>query len=130
MATKKTVENVKKTVEKRKSVKLSDITGERAIDVVAEIVEPITNLAANKDFSDLFVVKKLPEGMTKQQFAMKRIGKAVPALLKQNKKDLVKILAVINDIPEQEYLDNLNLAGLISDVYALITDEEFMNCFS
>ena len=66
-------------------MKLSDIHGERVFDVIADIIDPIANIAEDEKASAMFRREKIPEGMTAKEFAMQRARKALPALLKQHK---------------------------------------------
>ena len=53
-------------------MKLSDIQGDRVFDVIADIIDPIANIAEDEKASAMFQREKLPEGMTGKQFAMQR----------------------------------------------------------
>ena len=110
-------------------MKLSDIKGARTFDVIAEIIEPITNIAADKEAADLFVRKELPAGMDAKTFVVKRIKRSVPILLKNHKHDLVTILAAIEGVPAEEYEEGLNLVKLTKDVVELLNDEAFKAFF-
>lgn len=110
-------------------MKLSEIKGERTLEVIAELIDPIANIAANPVAKELFEKKALPEGMKKKEFAVQRLRKGVPSLLKDNKTDVIAILAAINGVTPQEYAESLNLAKLISDAAELISDEAFAAFF-
>jgi len=110
-------------------MKLSDIKGERTIDVIAEITVPIADIAADKVASELFTRKPLPKGKTTQQFMAERIKKALPVLLKDHKKEVVTILSVLAGVSYDEYLENMTMASLIKDVVEMITDPIFAQLF-
>lgn len=110
-------------------MKLSDIKGEQTLDVIAEVIEPVANLAADKEVAALFTRQKLPQGMTSNEFLIARIKKAAPKLLKKHKEDVITILATIEGISPQEYGANLNLVKLISDCVDLLTDDAFHALF-
>lgn len=110
-------------------MKLSDIKGERTLDVIAEVIEPIANLAEDKDVTALFTRQRLPQGMTANEFLIARIKKAAPKLLKKHKEDVIAILATIEGISPQEYGANLNLVKLISDCVDLLADDAFHALF-
>ena len=63
-------------------MRLSDIQGERVFDVIADIIDPIANIAEDDAASAMFRREKLPEGMTSKEFVTQRARKALPALLK------------------------------------------------
>lgn len=110
-------------------MKLSDIKGDRVIDVVADLIEPVANIATDKEVT-LFKREKPPEGMDAREFAVQKIRKGAPALLKGHKEDVIAILATIKGVSAQEYADSLNLAVLVSDMIELLTDSEFLNLFT
>ena len=111
-------------------MKLSDVKGERTLDVIAEIIEPIANIAEDEVASDIFSRKKLPEGMDAKKFALERIKKGVPALIRNHKDDIITILCTIEGTSRKQYSESLNLAKLTKDFIDLITDEEFMVFFT
>lgn len=111
-------------------MRLSQIKGDRVFDVIAEIIDPIANIAQDNDAMALFKREKVPEGMDSTQFFISRMKKAVPALLKSHKKDVVTILATINGVSNEEYLKNVTMASLIKDLFEMITDEELLSFLS
>lgn len=106
-------------------MRLSDIQGERVFDVIADIIDPIANIAEDDAASALFKREKLPEGMTAKQFATQRARKALPALLKGHKGDIIAILASIEGVSTDAYKDALNLVKLMRDATELLSDEAF-----
>ena len=108
-------------------MKLSDVKGERTLDVIADIIEPISNIASDKEAMALFEKKKTPKGMNSREFFLKRVGKSVPVLLKDHKDDVIQILSTIEGVTVEEYTAELNMAKLVSDVMELLTDEEFLS---
>lgn len=110
-------------------MKLSDIHGERVFDVIADIIDPIANIAEDEKASAMFRREKIPEGMTAKKFAMQRVRKALPALLKGHKGDIIAILAAIEGVSAENYKGALNLAKLMRDATELLTDEAFGELF-
>ena len=110
-------------------MRLSDIKGDRVFDVIADIIDPIANIASDETASALFKREKLPEGMTAKEFLLERARKAVPALLRGHKSDIIAILATIDDVSAGYYRSSLTLAKLIQDTYELLTDEAFGELF-
>lgn len=45
-------------------MKLSDIKGDRTLEVIAEIIDPIANIVEDDTASAMFRREKLPEGVT------------------------------------------------------------------
>lgn len=107
-------------------MRLSDVRGERVFDVIADLVDPIANIAEDEDASALFRRGKLPEGMTATQYLAERARKALPALLRTHRDDVIAILSTIQGVSAEEYASGLNMAKLFADVIELMTDEEFL----
>ena len=106
-------------------MRLSDIQGERVFDVIADIIDPIANIAEDDAASAMFKREKLPEGMTAKKFMTQRARKALPALLKGHKGDIIAILASIEGVSVERYKDALNLVKLMRDATEILTDEAF-----
>lgn len=111
-------------------MRLSDIKGERTLDVIADIIDPIANIAEDKEAAELFTRKPLPDGMTPRAFLLQRARKSAPALLKRHKADLIAILSTIEGTSPESYAGELNLAKLFKDCVELLTDEAFMGFFT
>ena len=107
-------------------MKLSDVKGDRCLDVVADIIGPICSIAEDKDAVELFKPKKAPKGMTANQYFAKRMKAGVPKLLKHHKDDVVEILSVIQGVKPDEYLEGLTLPKLITDVLEMLTDKDIV----
>ena len=110
-------------------MRLSDIKGDRVFDVIADIIDPIANIASDETASALFKREKLPDGMTAKAFLLERARKAVPALLKGHKGDIITVLATIEGVSADDYRESLTLAKLVQDTAELLTDEAFGELF-
>ena len=110
-------------------MRLSDIKGDRVFDVIADIIDPIANIASDETASALFKREKLPECMTAKSFLLKRARKAVPALLKGHKNDIITVLSTIEGVSSDDYRASLTLAKLMKDTSELMTDEAFGELF-
>lgn len=110
-------------------MRLSDIQGERVFDVIAEIIDPIANIAEDEAAAALFKRETLPEGTTAKKFLLARVRKVLPSLLKSHKRDLIAILSAIEGTEPEEYAGVLNFAKLLKDTSDLLTDEAFMAVF-
>lgn len=106
-------------------MRLSDIQGERVFDVIADIIDPIANIAEDEKASAMFRREKLPDGMTAKAFLIKRARKSLPALFKGHKGDIIAILSAIGGISEEQYKSELNPIKLMQDATELLTDEAF-----
>lgn len=110
-------------------MKLSDVRGERVLDVVAEIIDPIVTIASDEKAAKLFHRDKCPEDMKPWQFFLQKVKESLPSLIRNHKAEFVKILSAIQGVPEDEYLEGLTFASLFSDLTELVTDREFMSFF-
>lgn len=112
-------------------MKLSDIKGERVFDVLADLVEPVANIAQDPKFLEMFRKIKIEEGEEKptreelRKAAAARLKAGIPYLLKEHKRDLVAVLSTINGVEPEEYLGALNLVKLFRDAADLIGDPDF-----
>lgn len=111
-------------------MKLSDVKGDRVLDVIADLIDPIANIAQDKDVAEMFKRKAVPEGMEAREFFAARMRKGVPVLLKGHKQDVIAILAAIEGVTPEEYTDMLDLAKLFTDTMELLTDEAFIGFLS
>ena len=87
------------------------------------------NIAEDDAASALFKREKLPEGMTAKEFMTQRARKALPALLKGHKDDIISILAAIEGVSTDAYKGALNLVKLMRDAAELLTDDAFTELF-
>jgi hypothetical protein len=110
-------------------MKLSDVKGDRVFDVIADIIDPIANIVEDEKASAMFRREKLPEGMTEKQFVTQRARKALPALLKNHKGDIIAILASIEGVSADAYKGALNLVKLTRDTVELLSDDAFTAFF-
>ena len=107
----------------------SNTKGDRTLGVIAEIIDPIANIAEDEEASAMFKREKLPDGMTAKKFLMKRVRKSLPVLLKGHKADIIAILSAIEGVSSEEYAGALNLVKLVKDCTDLLTDEAFTQLF-
>lgn len=110
-------------------MKLSDIRGERTLEVIADIIDPIANIAEDSEAAALFKREKLPEGVEPRVFLIGRLKKSLPKLLHDHAHDIIEILAAIEGIPYEEYAGALNLVKLGRDWMDLISDHAFIELF-
>lgn len=106
-------------------MKLSDIKGERAIEVIADLIEPIAEIAADDNMKDLFSAKPV-SGKTARQASAAHLAKKVPALLKSHKSAVVKILATLN----QTDVESMNVFSISRGVIEMLSDPEVIGLFT
>lgn len=111
-------------------MKLSDIKGDRVLDVIADIIDPIANMVQDKDIAAMFKREAVPDGMEARDFFAKRMCKGLPVLLKSHKADIIAIMAAIEGVTPEQYAESLDFPKLFTDVMELVTDDAFLNFLS
>lgn len=102
-------------------MKLSKIKGERVIETIANIIEPIGNIMSDSE------TKKFIQRDESQKKIL--IFKILPTLLKSHKNDIYQILAVINDVTIEEYIKNSNMITIMNDFADVVMDETVQSLF-
>lgn len=111
-------------------MKLSDISGDKTIDALAELIEPVSNIAMDEKVAKILKKKQVPDGVDKKDFAMSIIKSNFPSIIKNHKNDIIKIMSVLSGVTEKEYTDSLTIPKFIKDVTELFTDEDFVGFLS
>jgi len=99
-------------------MKLSEIKGDRALEVIADIMEPISNIVSDKEAKKAF-----------QNAEKEPIVKVLPQLIKTHKQDIYKMLAIIDGVSVDEYKKSSNMMKLLQDFSDIITDESVQSLF-
>lgn len=110
-------------------MRFSDIKGERCLEVISELIDPITALALDPDAAEFFQRRVLPEGEDLTAFVLKRMRRSYPALMKTHRAELVHIMATLEGVSDEEYLTNINMSSLIIGLSELMTDPYFRSFF-
>lgn len=111
-------------------MKLSDIKGDRVLDVIADIIDPIANMVQDRDVAAMFERKAVPEGVDARDFFAERMLKGMPALLKGHKADIIAVMAAIEGVTPGQYAASLDFPKLLTDVMELVTDNAFLDFLS
>lgn len=111
-------------------MKLSDIKGDRVLDVIADIIDPIANMVQDRDVAAMFERKAVPEGMDARDFFAERMRKGMPVLLKGHKADIIAIMAAIEGVTPEQYAASLDFPKLLTDAMELVTDDAFFDFLS
>ena len=106
-------------------MKLSDIKGDRVLDVIADIIDPLSNIAQDEDARHLFKLGELPEGTAPWQAFVKNARRYAPSLIRSHKRDIVTILAAVNGVSYEEYERAMTVPRLMNDVVDLLADDGF-----
>lgn len=95
-------------------MKLSEIQGERALDVFADILEPGAVILGDENVKELF-----------------RAGKRLPAIshaIRSHKKEVIEIVAALDGVKPEEV--KVNLLTLPIKLLELLNDPEVISLFS
>lgn len=111
-------------------MKLSDIKGDRVLDVIADTIDPIANIVQDGDVAAMFGREAVPEGMDARDFFAERMRRGLPALLKGHKADIIAIMAAIDGVAPEQYAASLDFPKLLTDVMELVTDDAFLDFLS
>lgn len=111
-------------------MKLSDIKGDRVLDVIADVIDPIANMVQDKDVAAMFKRKAVPEGTDARDFFAERMRKGLPILLKGHKADIIAIMAAIEGVTPEQYAASLDFPKLFTDAMELVTDDAFLDFLS
>lgn len=105
-------------------MKLSDLKGERAVEVIADIIAPLSSIASDQEQLQLFRIKR-QEGESDKDVAVRDISVKIPKLLKTHKADVLAILCAINGTEPEE----LSVMEIIKQAMELIGDPDFLSLF-
>lgn len=97
-------------------MKLSDFKGEEALDVLAELIEPAATIMADPEVSNLYKSGKPKILLAKH-------------IIKNHKKEVITILAVLDEEDPNKYGEKITLVSLPLKVIELLSDEDLLQLF-
>jgi len=95
--------------------KLSEIKGEEAIDVLAEILVPIVDIWSDEE--------------VKKGYEDKNVAKAVSVALKKYHKEIIGIFATLDGKTYEEECKAINLVSLPADIIELLNEPAIKSLF-
>nr|DAM03228.1 MAG TPA: hypothetical protein [Caudoviricetes sp.] len=112
-------------------MKISELSTERAADVLCEITPYIANITGDKDLLDELAIKFDSKGKSVAElyiFAANKYAQLTPILLKDHRSDVFCVLSILNEttaeqIRKQKFIDTLKQVG------ELFKDKELMDFF-
>ena len=93
--------------------KLSEYRDEEALDLLADILDPITEIIGDKELMNTFRKKSRMEG--------------VSYMIKNHKKALIRCMAAMEGVPLKDY--HCNIVSLPKDVLEILNDKELLAFF-
>lgn len=95
-------------------MRLSEFKDEKGVEVVAKLLVPIGNIAADKEMANI-------------QKDSVHMGDFASLLLQKHPQDVMAMLAVLNDQDPEDY--HCTAATVLVDVFNMISDPELMMLF-
>lgn len=106
-------------------MKLSDIRGEKAIEVIADLIDPIAGIASDPKCANLFK-GDIKKGETPRQAGIRNLRAKVPYLLKAHSAEVISILATLNGMPGE----TLNVFSITKGIIDMLSDKELIELFT
>ena len=97
-------------------MKLSEFKGEDALDVLADIIEPVTDIVTDEEVKAQWKT----EG---------KVASFVKVILKKHPKDVIAILARLDNKTYEEYAETISIATLPAKLLDVMQDEVLMSFF-
>ena len=105
-------------------MKLSEVKGEKALDMFADLIEPITEILDDKEIAKIWKSRKTKDGQTLKSV----LGKAVSVAIKNHKTAVITILAILDDVPVEEY--ECNILSLPKKLLDILNDPAIFDLFT
>lgn len=99
-------------------MRLSDIQGEEAIEVLAEIIEPLAYIFADKEIAELAQGENVPP------------IKYISVALRNHKSEVIEIMAKLEGKEVEEYKKTINVFTLPIQILAIVNDGAFKSLFT
>lgn len=106
-------------------MKLSEVKGEKALDMLADLIEPIMEIIEDKEVSKILKSRHNKDKVDSTKIIL---GRAVSAAIKNHKKAVITILATLDDIPVDQY--ECNLLSLPKKMMDIINDPAIFDLFT
>ena len=100
-------------------MKITEYRGEDAIDLLADILEPVGEIIGDPE------VEKIFQGFQKSSFNRELIKH----VLKNHKRALIEIMARLDNEPVEQYRKKVNIFTLPKKALELLDDEELISFF-
>lgn len=112
-------------------MKLSELTTERAADVLCELTPYIANITGDKTLLDELSNKFDRKGKSAAElytFAAHKYATLVPILLKEHREDVFGVLSVLNET-EPDKIAKQNIMETMKQVREVFKDKELLDFF-
>lgn len=112
-------------------MKLSELSTERAADVLCELTPYIANITGDKALLDELAKKFESKGKSVAElyvFAANKYATLVPILLKEHREDVFSVLSIMNET-DVETVKKQNILSTLYQVRNLLKDKELIAFF-
>ena len=106
-------------------MKLSTVKGETNIDIVADLLEPIANIAQDDKYKNFFPIKPVKDE-SPNVTVVKYLLKNLPSLLRDHRHDAAVILSIFGG----STVEDMTLVNVIKGFKELATDKDFLELFT
>ena len=110
--------------------KLSSFGFDEGMDVVADIIVPIGNIALSPAFGGIFFKDKPAEGESAMQFTIRRVRDNLPTLARDHRDDMAAIAARLSGVTVEEYRARTSFVRFINDLLSILDDPDMMELFT
>lgn len=100
-------------------MKLSDIKGERSLDVIADAMELVDGLSGDERVEAFIDDLRAADGDGQKVFMA--FCRHLPQVVRENKRQIVGILSAAAGMSAEEYAENGNVLG---DLFGLLTEDD------
>lgn len=80
-------------------MKLSEVKGEKALDMLADLIEPVMEIIDDKEISEILKSRDKKKSESTKIILSKAVAKAI----KNHKDAVIRILATLDDVPVEKY---------------------------
>ena len=101
-------------------MKLSDYKGEEALDVLADIIDPITRIVQDKELVESIKAVSNDKGA---------IAQLIKPAMKDHKKEIIEILAALERETPEDYAKKMTLLSLPAKLIELFNDPDIQQLF-
>lgn len=113
-------------------MKISEFSTERAMDVLCELIEPVSDILADEDLmTELKSAVDLSNTHTQAEQLVivgQKMTKIAPIVFKKRRNDVCKILALLNET-DVEAVAKQNILKTMSQIRDIAKDKELLDFF-
>lgn len=118
-------------------MKLSQLSTDKALDIMCDITPYVANIAKDKEFIKTYVNKAIIKDNTKPEIirevafktTIEKFEKFIPLIFKKHRIDVYNILAILNEKDISE-IEKMSLPQIITEVKETLMDKEMMDFFT